>query len=94
MSTIIKTALSKNIHELRFLLSQTGESSKTLKSFLVKSYKPLKAANPDLPILIRECSGVEPMLVMRLDKGVEIQKSLKDLSEPEITNLLLSKKAD
>lgn len=64
------------------------------RSFLVKSYKPLKAANPDLPILIRECSGVEPMLVMRLDKGVEIQKSLKDLSEPEITNLLLSKKAD
>ncbi|QPG75420.1 hypothetical protein FOA43_002774 [Brettanomyces nanus] len=81
-------ALTKNIRELRFLLSQTGESSKTLKSFLVKSYKPLKKANPDLPILIRECSGVQPTLVMRLEKGVEVKKNLNDLSESEIGELL------
>ncbi|VEU20599.1 DEKNAAC101509 [Brettanomyces naardenensis] len=82
------SALSKNVRELRFLLSQTGESSKTLKSFLVKSYKPLKAANPDLPILIREASGVEPTLVIRLDKGVEVKRSLNDLSESEILDVL------
>ena len=28
-------------------------------------YKALKAANPKLPVLIRECSGVEPRLTAR-----------------------------
>ena len=30
-----------------------------------KNYKELKTLNPKLPILIRECSGVEPQLWAR-----------------------------
>lgn len=28
-------------------------------NFVMKEYKTLKAANPELPILVRECAGVE-----------------------------------
>ena len=34
-------------------------------NFLVKHYKELKGANPTLPILVRECAGVEPKLWAR-----------------------------
>ena len=32
---------------------------------MLKHYKALKAANPTLPVLIRECAGVEPRLTAR-----------------------------
>ncbi|GMG35006.1 unnamed protein product [Ambrosiozyma monospora] len=80
--------LSKSIKELRFFFPQTGSSS--LKSFLLKSYTPLKAANPTTPLLIRECSGVEPTVVIRLEKGVEVKKNVASLSESEISTLLTS----
>ena len=36
-----------------------------LREFVEKNYKELKTLNPKLPILIRECSGVEPQLWAR-----------------------------
>ncbi len=35
------------------------------RAFVLKHYKALKAANPTLPVLIRECAGVEPRLTAR-----------------------------
>lgn len=32
---------------------------------MLKHYKALKAANPTLPVLIRECAGVDPRLTAR-----------------------------
>jgi hypothetical protein len=43
---------------LRFTFSTHSE-------FIETSYKALKAANPTLPVLIRECAGVEPRLTAR-----------------------------
>jgi hypothetical protein len=34
-------------------------------AFIRKNYKALKAANPTLPVLIRECSGTEARLTAR-----------------------------
>ena len=36
-----------------------------LRDFIDKRYVELKKANPDLPILIRECSDVQPKLWAR-----------------------------
>lgn len=36
-----------------------------LRAFVEKNYKELKTLNPKLPILVRECSGVEPQLWAR-----------------------------
>lgn len=43
------------------------------RSFVEKNYKELKTLNPKLPILIRECSGVEPQLWARY--GITYHKS-------------------
>jgi NADH dehydrogenase (ubiquinone) 1 alpha subcomplex subunit 2 len=44
----------------------------------------LKALNPTLPILIRECSGVQPRLWARYDYGVERSVPLDGLTAHEI----------
>uniref|UniRef100_A0A151RHZ6 NADH dehydrogenase [ubiquinone] 1 alpha subcomplex subunit 2 n=1 Tax=Cajanus cajan TaxID=3821 RepID=A0A151RHZ6_CAJCA len=57
--------LSKNIKELRFLKCQSSPVSSSARSFVERNYKELKTLNPKLPILINECSGVEPQLWAR-----------------------------
>jgi hypothetical protein len=37
----------------------------TRREFILAHYKALKAANPKLPVLIRECAGAEPRLTAR-----------------------------
>ncbi|OUT23249.1 hypothetical protein CAS74_001565 [Pichia kudriavzevii] len=63
-------ALSPAIRELRFLLPQTASS---LKSFVLNAYPSIKQQHPHLPVLIRECQGIQPTVVVRLEKGVEMQ---------------------
>jgi len=46
-----------NIYEFLFFLYP--------RAFVERNYKELKTLNPKLPILIRECSGVEPQLWSR-----------------------------
>ncbi|KAH8512715.1 hypothetical protein H0E87_006129 [Populus deltoides] len=57
--------LSKNLKELRILPCQSSPSSSTTRTFIERSYKDLKTLNPKLPILIRECNGIEPQLWAR-----------------------------
>ncbi|KAG5228059.1 NADH dehydrogenase (ubiquinone) alpha subcomplex [Salix suchowensis] len=57
--------LSKNLKELRILLCQSSPSSSSTRTFIEKNYKDLKTLNPKLPILIRECNGIEPQLWAR-----------------------------
>ncbi|XP_058765536.1 NADH dehydrogenase [ubiquinone] 1 alpha subcomplex subunit 2-like [Vicia villosa] len=59
--------ISKNIKELWFLMCQTSPASSSTMEFVEKNYSELKTLNPKLPILIRECSGVEPQLWARYD---------------------------
>ncbi|KAG5080778.1 hypothetical protein JHK86_004843 [Glycine max] len=60
----------------------------THKAFVERNYKELKTLNPKLPILIRECSGVEPQLWARYDLGVEKGIKLEGLSEAQIFKAL------
>ncbi|KAJ6703279.1 putative proteinDH-UBIQUINONE OXIDOREDUCTASE B8 SUBUNIT [Salix viminalis] len=80
--------LSKNLKELRILLCQSSPSSSTTRTFIEKNYKDLKTLNPKLPILIRECNGIEPQLWARYDFGVERGVRLEGLSEPQISKAL------
>ncbi|KAJ1699984.1 hypothetical protein LUZ63_008496 [Rhynchospora breviuscula] len=57
--------LSKSIKELRFLFCQTSPASSHTRDFVLKNYTDLKTKNPKLPILIRECSGVQPQVWAR-----------------------------
>ncbi|KAK2448542.1 NADH dehydrogenase [ubiquinone] 1 alpha subcomplex subunit [Trifolium repens] len=80
--------LSKNIKELRLLMCQSSPASSSARAFVEKNYKELKTLNPKLPILIRECSGVEPQLWARYDLGVEKGIKLEGMTEPQILKAL------
>ncbi|KAJ7955551.1 NADH dehydrogenase [ubiquinone] 1 alpha subcomplex subunit 2-like [Quillaja saponaria] len=80
--------LSHNFKELRILLCQSSPASLTTRTFVEKNYKDLNTLNPKLPILIRECSGVEPQLWARYDMGVERDVRLEGLTEEQICKAL------
>ncbi|XP_010910164.2 NADH dehydrogenase [ubiquinone] 1 alpha subcomplex subunit 2 [Elaeis guineensis] len=80
--------LSRNLKELRFLYCQTSSASTQAREFVHRNYKDLKTLNPKLPILIRECSGVEPQLWARYEMGVERCVRLDGLTEAQINKKL------
>ncbi|XP_012499008.1 PREDICTED: NADH dehydrogenase [ubiquinone] 1 alpha subcomplex subunit 2-like [Propithecus coquereli] len=53
------------LREIRIHLCQRSPGSQGVRDFIEKRYVELKKANPDLPILIRECSDVQPKLWAR-----------------------------
>ncbi|KAG5878901.1 hypothetical protein JTB14_023558 [Gonioctena quinquepunctata] len=72
------------LKELRIHLCQKGSTSKGVREFIEKNYVELKSNNPKFPILIRECSGVEPKLWARYNLGKEKSVSLKDLGSEDV----------
>ncbi|KAJ2076406.1 hypothetical protein GGI16_008380, partial [Coemansia sp. S142-1] len=52
--------------------------------FIVKSYPGLKDANPGLPILIREASGVESRIIARFELGQERKIVVDNLSANDV----------
>lgn len=83
-----RKALSKNLQELRIHLCQTGEKSQGARDFVHNSYQELKKANPTLPILIRECSGIQARMIARYDYGVEEAVSIDGIDQSAITQKL------
>ncbi|RPA80203.1 NADH-ubiquinone oxidoreductase subunit [Ascobolus immersus RN42] len=77
-------AFGKNVKELRFLLSNAGEGSASLRNFLTKSYPVMKKANPETPILIREALDTEPRVWARFELGRETVAQLNGLNEKQI----------
>lgn len=73
-----------HLKELRFLLCQTSKSSQGVRDFIEKQYVPLKRNNPKFPVLIRECSAIEPFLYARYEYGVEQCIPLQNLKPDEI----------
>jgi NADH dehydrogenase (ubiquinone) 1 alpha subcomplex subunit 2 len=82
MSKLFK--FSQSIKELRIHLCQKSASSSGIRSFIEKNYVELKKLNPKTPILIRECSGVEPKLWARSEFGKESHISLCDMNESQV----------
>uniref|UniRef100_A0A0E0DCA6 Ribosomal protein/NADH dehydrogenase domain-containing protein n=1 Tax=Oryza meridionalis TaxID=40149 RepID=A0A0E0DCA6_9ORYZ len=80
--------LSRGVKEIRFLFCQSSPDSAPAREFVRKNYGDIKARNPSLPVLIRECSGVEPQLWARYDMGVERCVRLDGLTEAQIDGKL------
>ncbi|XP_054245237.1 NADH dehydrogenase [ubiquinone] 1 alpha subcomplex subunit 2 [Indicator indicator] len=80
--------LGRGLRELRIHLCQRSPGSRGVREFIEQHYVTLKKANPDFPILIRECSGVQPMLWARYEFGKEKSVSLSNLSVDEVAKAL------
>merc|ERR1712189_74062 len=77
-------AISKAVRELRIHLCQRSQSSQGVREFIEKHYIGIKKNNPELPILIRECSGIQPKVFARFDFGREESINLTDKSSEEV----------
>ncbi|OXB60305.1 hypothetical protein ASZ78_007904 [Callipepla squamata] len=80
--------LGRGLRELRVHLCQRSAGSRGVRDFIEQHYVTLKQANPDFPILIRECSGVQPRLWARYEFGKEKSVSLHNLSVDEVAKAL------
>ncbi|XP_065356631.1 NADH dehydrogenase [ubiquinone] 1 alpha subcomplex subunit 2 [Calliphora vicina] len=78
------TKMSPKLKELRIHLCQTGEASKGAREYVERFYPNLKKDNPELPILVRECSGVQPRLWARYGLGKETSVPLTNQSAQDI----------
>ncbi|XP_004625209.1 NADH dehydrogenase [ubiquinone] 1 alpha subcomplex subunit 2-like [Octodon degus] len=76
------------LREIRIHLCQRSPGSQDVRDFIKKRYVELKKANPDLPILIRECSDVQPKLWARYAFGEEKNVSLNNFSADQVTRAL------
>ncbi|XP_026881903.1 NADH dehydrogenase [ubiquinone] 1 alpha subcomplex subunit 2 [Electrophorus electricus] len=80
--------LARNLRELRLHLCQTSAASQGARDFVEKQYVTLKKANPEFPILIRECSGVQPKLWARYAFGKEQSVALDNMSAEQVARAL------
>ncbi|CAG9576218.1 unnamed protein product [Danaus chrysippus] len=76
------------LKELRIHLCQTNQQSAGVRDFIQKYYVGLKKENPKFPILIRECSGVQPRVWARYDRGSEKSASLTNLSSNDVLSTI------
>lgn len=82
----------RGVRELRLLLCK-GAPSEGAKQFIIEKYSAIKGANPKLPFLVREMSGVTPMLTARFDHGHEKAVPLAGLSSGDVAKKLAELKA-
>ncbi|NXH22106.1 NDUA2 dehydrogenase, partial [Bucco capensis] len=80
--------LGRSLRELRIHLCQRSVGSRGVRDFIEQHYVTLKKANPDFPILIRECSGVQPKLWARYEFGKERCVLLNNLTVDEVAKVL------
>ncbi|XP_058059724.1 NADH dehydrogenase [ubiquinone] 1 alpha subcomplex subunit 2 [Anopheles bellator] len=84
--TLLRFArLNPSVKELRLHLCQTGEESQGVREFVNTRYVQLKRDNPSLPILVRECSGVQPRLWVRYEMGKEKSVPLTKATAEDIS---------
>ncbi|XP_071362587.1 NADH dehydrogenase [ubiquinone] 1 alpha subcomplex subunit 2 [Trachinotus anak] len=82
------SSLGKNLREIRVHLCQTSAASKGARDFVEQHYVTLKKSNPDFPILIRECSGVQARVWARYDFGKESSVSVDNMSADQVAKAL------
>lgn len=85
--------LSRNLKELRLHLCQKSPSSQGMRQFIENNYVGIKQENPKFPILIRECSLVEPKIYARYAFGVEKSVQVSNQSAEEILGTIESMSA-
>eukprot|EP00116_Pleurobrachia_bachei_P018665 sb/3478927/ len=80
--------LSAAVREVRLILCQRSATSSGVREFVASHYVPLKKENPSLPILVRECSDVKPVLYTRFSHGREKSQDLSNFTSSEILDAL------
>merc|ERR1712062_64711 len=78
----------KHLKELRLHLCQKSATSQGARDFVEKHYVGIKQANPSFPILVRECSNVQPKLTARYELGRESSVPLSNLSADQVLDSL------
>lgn len=78
----------KHVKELRLHLCQKSKTSHGVRDFIKQHYVTLKKDNPKLPILIRECSGIQPKLYARYELGKESNQSLSGFTTEQVMEAL------
>ncbi|XP_034474542.1 NADH dehydrogenase [ubiquinone] 1 alpha subcomplex subunit 2 [Drosophila innubila] len=81
-------AFTPKLKEVRIILDPSGKASKGVREYIQRFYPNLKKNNPNLPILVRECSGVKPKLWARYENGKEVSISLTNQTVPDIQKQL------
>ncbi|KAM3956479.1 NADH dehydrogenase (ubiquinone) B8 subunit [Aphomia sociella] len=76
------------LKELRIHLCQTSKQSAGVREFIQQNYVNIKKDNPNFPILIRECSGIQPRIWARYERGVERSAPLTNLSASDVLSTL------
>ncbi|VDM46029.1 unnamed protein product [Toxocara canis] len=76
------------LRELRIHLCQKSPASAGVRQFIQNDYVPLKKANKNFPILIRECSGILPRIWARYEYGVELNVSLEDATREKVLSII------
>ena len=76
------------VKELRIHLCQTSDASKGVRDFIANNYVQIKKVNHATPILIRECSGVQPKLWARYERGREASLPLTNMNESQVLSAL------
>ncbi|XP_014225587.1 NADH dehydrogenase [ubiquinone] 1 alpha subcomplex subunit 2 [Trichogramma pretiosum] len=80
--------LGSKIKELRILLCSQSKSSEGARNFIEENYVNLKQANPNVPILVRECLKIEPRIYVRAEQGKESWLSIGSMSSTDIAQKL------
>ncbi|PAV79228.1 hypothetical protein WR25_23906 [Diploscapter pachys] len=76
------------LRELRVHFCQLSPASAGVRDFIANDYVPMKKANPDVPILIREASGIVPRIWARYEHGVEKNVEVLDYSREKVTDAI------
>ena len=74
--------------EVRFAFCQRSAASSGIRSFLKSEYMSMKAQNPRLPILVRECQDTLPRMTVRYDFGREESLICDGLDQSQIRERL------
>lgn len=93
MSVQILKKVLPSLREIRVHLCPKASSSNGVRQFVDKYYCGIKQNNPNLPILIRECTGIEPKVWFRFEYGLETSAPLSNLNGDQIAKLLEEKVA-
>jgi len=78
------------LKEIRIHLCQKSPTSKGVREFIEQQYVGVKQSNPKFPILVRECSGVQPRMWARYDYGRETSVSLENFTGKQVMDTLRS----
>ncbi|XP_018607793.1 NADH dehydrogenase [ubiquinone] 1 alpha subcomplex subunit 2 [Scleropages formosus] len=84
----IGSNLGRNLREVRLHFCQTSVASQGAREFVEQHYVTLKKSNPQVPILIRECSGVQPTLWARYEFGKERSVTLENMNVDQVAKAL------